>query len=327
MSFNSVLVSNTISTGPSLVASVSDMSSDSSSALIQLKVLLTTIAIATIPSIALYCQKNLLMTPWLYRALWVGAFLINVVTVSIPGRFDGQTDSAGKVIFPWRTLFEPSGWAFAIWGVIYSAELLVSAYVGAIGTPVSALQRTVPYWLAGNLFQSLWCYCFRPQFKRYLWLPTSCLALAALSLGLGHNALTVAIDSVHDGSRLPLLLIRFPFALHTGWLAAATLLNLNGWSVLSDQSLPVQISIAYMSAYIGAAVGVALSIRSGDPFLGLTVAWALLAVSVRTNQKISEKPLLADADTQRSLSMTERALSIFVGMISIGAAALPKSMF
>ena len=82
-----------------------------------------------------------------------------------------------------------------------------------------------------------------------------------------------------------------------------------------------------MSAYIGAAVGVALSIHSGDPFLGLTVAWALLAVSVRTNQKISEKPLLADADTQRSLSMTERALSIFVGMISIGAAALPKSMF
>lgn len=89
----------------------------------------------------------------------------------------------------------------------------------------------------------------------------------------------------------------------------------------------MQISIAYLSAYIGAAVGAALSIRSGDPFLGLTVAWALLAVSVRTDQKLGEKPLLADADTQRSLSMTERALSILVGTISIGAAALPKSVF
>ena len=327
MRLNSLLVSDNIPTGPSLILSASDMSADSSSTLIQLKVLLTTIAIAAIPSIVLYCQKNLLMAPWLYRAVWVGAFIINVVTVSIPGRFDGQTDSAGKVIFPWRTLFEPSGWAFAIWGVIYSCELLVSAYVGAIGNPTSPLQQTLPYWLAGNLFQSLWCFCFRPQFKRYLWLPTSCLALAALSLGLGHNALTVAIDSAHVGSRLPLLLIRFPFALHTGWLAAATLLNLNGWIVLADQSLPMQISIAYLSAYIGAAVGAALSIRSGDPFLGLTVAWALLAVSVRTDQKLGERPLLADADTQLSLSMTERALSILVGTISIGAAALPKSVF
>jgi len=110
-------------------------------------------------------------------------------------------------------------------------------------------------------------------------------------------------------------------------LAAATLLNLNGWSVLSDQSLPVQISVAYLSAYMGAAIGVALSIRSCDPFLGLTVAWALLAVSTRTEQKLNERPLLADADTQRSLSMTEWALSVAVGTVSIGAAALPKKMF
>ena len=52
--------------------------------------LLTFISFATIvPAIAsILNQKFILKSNNMYRLFWVGAFLINLITVQIPGRFD-----------------------------------------------------------------------------------------------------------------------------------------------------------------------------------------------------------------------------------------------
>ncbi|KAJ1411401.1 hypothetical protein B484DRAFT_183357 [Ochromonadaceae sp. CCMP2298] len=297
----------------------------------QVKFALITIAIAAIPSLAWWVSKQSKGTDWLYKAAWVGAFIVNLITVSIPGRFDGRAETTvdGKVTIPWKSLFEPSGWAFAIWGVIYASELLVTAYVGVIGQPSAVLTRAAPFWLMGNLFQSLWCFAFRKEFASILWLPMSLLALGAASLGLAHNELTVAIDALSDtfstGAKWRLLLLRLPLALHTGWLSAASLLNLNAWMSVSRFPLDRQITTAFLSAYLGAALGAGLSVRSGDPFIAFTVAWALAALADRTLQKVKETPALVSADTQSALAMTEKMLSyalVAVGMGAGGARAI-----
>ena len=66
---------------------------------------------------------------WLYRALWTFAYIVNLITVSIDGRFDSETtrktnSTRGKdgTILTFTPVFAPAGWAFAIWGAIYFGE-------------------------------------------------------------------------------------------------------------------------------------------------------------------------------------------------------------
>ena len=131
----------------------------------------------------------------MYRILWVVAFGLNLYTVSLPGRFDSEAARSSKTsssssAFPWQTVFAPAGWAFAIWGVIYLGEMLITLYVGLVGKPFDAIRKSSIYWGAGNLFQSIWCLAFRPKFKQSLWLPMSLLASGAVSLFFCHYELS-----------------------------------------------------------------------------------------------------------------------------------------
>ena len=75
---------------------------------------------------AVLCVRNSLRSDGIPSAgivYQVVGFLINIVSVSIPGRFDSDVDPT-NMTFPWPTLFAPAGFAFAIWGVIYLGELL-----------------------------------------------------------------------------------------------------------------------------------------------------------------------------------------------------------
>ena len=82
------------------------------------------ILLSAIPIAMALGSKAVRNSPYLFRIIWVAAYLSNLVTVSIPGRFDGQvSSSSGKVEFPWKTVFAPAGWAFAIWGDRKSTRL------------------------------------------------------------------------------------------------------------------------------------------------------------------------------------------------------------
>lgn len=322
----------------------------------KLKFALISIGIAVVPSLAFWCKKNLSgMNPWwLFRILWVLPYAANLITVSIPGRFDSlKVDQQGKspkqleqdVFKQVGSLFEPSGWAFAIWGVIYLSETILTAYTALIGAPQGVLTRVLPYWLAGNLFQSLWCFAFRPEFKAVLWLPASLLALGAVSFGGGLMALSdeiqTAVAAATDAQpgllsvfasweTIRLLLLRFSFSLHTGWLAAATLLNFNAWVAFENiSSMDVQIASAFFSAYGGAAIGTTLALLTGDPLIAFTVAWALAALADRTFKKREEKKPQTAVDTLGGLARTELGLSYALRAVGVGAAVMPtlKSMF
>ena len=88
-------------------------------------------------------------------------------------------------------------------------------------------------------------------------------------------------------SKIGLLLFRFPISLHTGWLFAATLLNLNAWAVASKLSIAQQISCAYASTVAAVAVASGLAYTSGDPWIALTGAWAISAVAYQTEKDVA----------------------------------------
>lgn len=297
-----------------------------------LKVMLMTILTATVPTIAKWCKNNIINYSQLHRIGWVIPFLTNFITVSLPGRFDSQQEKAGDVFKLLRTLFEPAPWAFAIWGVIYIGELLLTGYVGIIGQQESVIKKAMPAWLAGNLFQSLWCLTFRPQFGGVLWLPMSLLTFGAISFGFSHHHFSRAIaelPSMLSWDGLTLSLMRFPLALHTGWLAAASLLNFNTWIAVSFRTMDTQIAIAFLSIYAAAVVGLVVTASSKDPFIAFTIAWALAALADRTQKKqFSPKDSpdrLVEVDTLGALAKTEKTLSY--SMIAVGVGAVISQNF
>lgn len=280
----------------------------------------------TVPFIGLYAEKLISKHPSAFRWVWLGAFLSNIISVSIPGRFD-QLQQAGKPWQPWKTLFEPAGWAFAIWGVIYISEFLLTGYATLSGAPAEVFRNAAPFWLAGNLFQSLWCLTFRPEFRSGLWLPASFLAGGAASILSAHRVFTQVIMTLGPqhatNEKLLLLACRFPLALHGTWLAAATLLNTNGWAAIGPTTQPFQLALAFTSAFIAFAIAGVVTWQTKDVFIAATAAWALAALADRAMTKSEDKDTtVPDKESLIALSIVEGGLSnVLKGLVVVLAAA------
>ena len=212
--------------------------------------------------------------------LWLGAFLINILTQIIPGRFDSQV-AGKKPQIPWNTIFQPAGYAFAVWAVIYVGEILVTLAVSNLGIPS---RNAVIYWTTANLFQSSWCLLFRPKYVEALWLPSIMIGLGALSLFGLHFEVTKAVANASNVARLFLQILRIPISVHAAWLTAAFLLNLNGWVTVSGLSISKQLYIARFTSLLAALIGMVSIIVSGDPFISATVIWTLKAISLEAKR-------------------------------------------
>lgn len=271
---------------------------------------------------------------WLYRALWSFVFIVNLIAVSIDGRFDSDTtrtaasnrDDKSGTILTFTPVFAPAGWAFAIWGVIYLGETLLTAVVALpLEGYTSFLKHATPFWVGANLFQSLWCACFRHRFKNMLWLPSMCLIAAAFcqtrclymimeTIDIPSYSATTIRGVFDYATNFPLtslgrFVAAFPVALHAGWLMAAALLNVNSWVTESGATLGQNVAMAFFSTYFAAALGAFASIKTRNPFVMATIAWALAAVAsnTRKNEKVQAAKL--DEVTREALYITEKQVS------------------
>ena len=279
-----------------------------------LPILQALILLSAVPVAISFANKSVKNSPYLFRVIWVVAYLVNLITVSIPGRFDGKVAAGnGKVDFPWRTVFAPAGWAFAIWGIIYLGETIMVGYIGSIGLPMDALRKAAPYWAMGNLFQAVWTFLFREQYKMLMWLPMLSLALGSASLFAAHGELTNAIlPAMNIWEKVRIIAIRSPISLHATWLTAASLLNLNAWAALSGTSLGTQVALGFASSYFVAIAGAVIAVKQRDPLVALVVAWALAALSYQTKEKCQVAEF--SPSTVEALALTEKVLSnILIG--------------
>ena len=229
----------------------------------------------------------------------------------------------GDHVKPWHTLFEPATWSFSIWALIYFSELALTVYVLVAGIPPDLFQMMVPYWLAGNWFQALWCFAFRPEFKHALWVPMGCLGLASVTFGIAHYKCTVYMQGMHLLAKCAMMLFRFPLALHTAWLACATLLTLNSWLSVSQAKRVVQIIAAFSSAFLAAFLGIASMYYTQDAIIGLTFAWALDGLACRALECSYVPQELASQDIYETLSNTESWLSNLLKFLCLLVVAGP----
>ena len=273
------------------------------------------------------------------------SFLVNAISVSIPGRIDEAQDremrqgalnpskptsetplvsSSTPQVYSGtraRTIVAPSGWAFAIWGPIYLGE---AAFVTAqaLCSESSALasilpQVTVPF-VAANVMQSLWCASFRPSYnegwKKYV--SVGMLAGTAYSLSF-----IQAVACSPAAAAVPWWYF-LPLSMHFGWTTAATLVNLNG-SVAMDESKSDEtvIAVGHSSAIAAAALGIGVTLAQSAPAYGLTVAWALAACASGSERvsgsETSSDTLKRGAQVQKMLCWGASAACVATSLYEI----------
>lgn len=97
-----------------------------------------------------------------------------------------------------------------------------------------------------------------------------------------------------DGSILEFWIIRFPFAVHSGWVTAATLLNTNVVVVAYGNSVPVELAVGIVSlAILYAATVFLLTVpRRPNYTICCVLSWATGAIAVElanTPESITER--------------------------------------
>ena len=150
----------------------------------------------------------------------VSFFVINLGSVSWPGRLDGELaqqisneKNLGKpvklsplAVNGGRTLVAPAPWAFAIWGVIYLLETVSVISISFLNplkaTPAlyTLLGELTPYFFVACCSQALWCCSFRSKYVTGSFfaksLSTIYLTSTSISLSKVHALVTARRSSL-----------------------------------------------------------------------------------------------------------------------------------
>ena len=185
--------------------------------------------------------------------------------------FGGRTNK--EISEQHKSLATPAGWAFAIWGIIYTGELVAVVYM-CTAPSSDVVAAASPAWLVGNALQAAWAIAFaREQ-----------ISLAAVLLTGIAIAMVQCERALVGGEPLEQLaaLATWPIGLHAGWVCAAAVVSWNVAAVARKAPFSVQISLAFASLYVALALALALlgtSLGANfPPTATLAISWALYAI-------------------------------------------------
>ena len=180
-----------------------------------------------------------------YNYLNIVGYFINLIVTFGAGTLNllPGTTSIGEMSDKYQTIVTPAGSAFSIWGIIFIAQGIFA--VGQMlpkyrGGP--AVQNGLKYWyFFVCIDQALWTLLFG-----YEQINLSLVSIASIWIFL-----VIANISQYncklERTQIEFWMLRFPFMIHCGWLAAATALNFNVVVVNSNAVASVQLTSGIIS--------------------------------------------------------------------------------
>jgi len=237
------------------------------------------------------------------KLLNLALYGLSFYTASQPGRIDGRQNSDDQSDEKTQdgddpdiqdytrrnSLFAPSGWAFAIWALIFSGELVFvtsSALLVKDDSPITPLYKAVSgSFMMAQICQTLWTQAFRPEYKGGLiYISSILLSGIAIALNQAHAQFS-AVPSVLK--KYQYLLYFFPMTLHFGWTTAASLVNWNGNIAMPKNASPVVVAYTgHVSALLATGLGATLTLIRRAPVFGGVIAWALAACSTGMHERL-----------------------------------------
>jgi hypothetical protein len=203
----------------------------------------------------------------------VAAYILNTIfTYGVGTAGMLGTPTNGDLSDKYQTIVTPNSDAFRIWIAIFMFQLLftiVQLLPKFRATPM--VQKGVSYWYCiVSAIQIGWTFSFA-----YEIIPLSLAFMLALYVSL-MGLLYSQYYTESDNSFVEFWLLRFPFALHGGWITAASAVNVNVQAVASSAPADIQLALAIVCLAVLHAISVWVLFYPKRPnwTIACVLAWA-----------------------------------------------------
>jgi len=174
----------------------------------------------------------------------------------------------------------PAGWAFAIWGIIYTLLGVFTVYQALPKEKVpkrndELIFGKIGYWLSYNqVLNSVWLLIFGFDNK---WAFAISLVDILLLLGTCIHIVKLTVRD-HIPNTWELVSLRYGFSIYAGWVTAATILNLGfaakSWGISGDWESKATCVVLWAAF----GIYVLFSYSERNPMYGLIYIWVLLGI-------------------------------------------------
>ena len=172
------------------------------------------------------------------------AYCVNVLVtygVGASGKFPTNAELSAK----YQTIVTPAGFAFAIWGIIFIAQLIWAFFqlLPAYRNSTLVVKGVGYNYVAVCLAQVLWTIFFSAE-----QIVLSLVAMLSILVPLVFILNRTSNDRAQSTSLYWLL--KFPFEIHAAWIMAASLVNFNVVFVALNLAPDIQLMIGWASLII-----------------------------------------------------------------------------
>lgn len=211
--------------------------------------------------------------------LWnLAAYVLNVAVTYIVGLGFLDLPSNGELSLKYQTLVTPVGWAFSIWGIIFTLQAIW------VLIPLFSSQQRNTAWITAVgynyvyvcLAQAAWTLTFTTER-----ITLSCICMLLILFFLVR--LVRQLFPLAEHYTVPQYTLRVaPFTIHMAWILAASFVNLNVFLVERKVGSVVQFYAAVTSLLILFATALFFlgSRAVTDTVVPAVLTWALLGIYV-----------------------------------------------
>ncbi|KAL3803533.1 hypothetical protein HJC23_014081 [Cyclotella cryptica] len=242
------------------------------------------------------------------------AYILNIVfTYGIGNAGWLNTPTNGELSDKYQTIVTPNSRAFSIWAVIFVFQALFAVFQLLPSLRGTAMvQHGVAYWYCAVCATQIgWTFSFAYEviplslaFMLLIW-----ISLMALLYSQYHAA--------SEGGLKEFWLLRFPFAIHAGWITAASALNVNVQVVSMDQPADVQLAVAIVSLAVLHAISVWVLFNIPRPnwTIACVLSWAFgwIYYELQDPNNLIQETFSTDAINGVALA----AIAVGVGVIPL----------
>lgn len=188
----------------------------------------------------------------------------------------------GTLSNKYQTLVTPAPYAFAIWGIIFSAELVwtVAQCFEPYRSHPLVINAVGYQFVFASIAQCAWTFAFGLE---KLGLSLVCMVCILIPLLTIVSKISAKSSPSTTTTKLEYWLLKFPFEMHASWIMAATLINVNVIAVGSETSEAIQTTIGWLSLVVLFGVGVFAVIPKQHYkrvwVVPCVLAWASYAIS------------------------------------------------
>jgi hypothetical protein len=181
----------------------------------------------------------------------------------------------GDISDKYPTFLTPAGYAFSIWGLIYLGLIVFSLYQ-ALPRNAERFRSIRTIYVLSCVLNCVWI---------YLWHYEMILACTAVIFAFLGTLVYINLKLRDADSKTEILLAQTPFALYSGWVTVAAILNAS----IAFVYLGIQISettatiIACVLIVAAVALGAIMRPIVSNSAYPLAVAWALTAIALKQN--------------------------------------------